>query len=161
MGQYIKKIYLDNIKEIDSQLSTMTTSTYEGLNYRAPDLTINFSDNPSTEIITEIETILGTYFEGTLLARSIVENAMEFGNEMILNFASENVLMGITQAGKTKDVADYLQNVDRYMRSGSLYEVINEINSLITAGVPVDLAPFITEDRLNQFITEINEYLAD
>ena len=91
--------------------------------------------------------------------KKIVENAVAFGQNLIIEFATENVLMGITQAGKTKVVADYLQNVMRYAQSGSLYEVINEVNYLINETVPENLSPFVTEVRLNSFKSKIETYL--
>lgn len=90
----------------------------------------------------------------------VVSNAITFGNNLIVEFASENVVMGITQAGKTKDVADYLSDLMRYVQTGSLYEVINEVDRLIATGLPVNLAPFITEARLISFKQKILNYLA-
>lgn len=90
----------------------------------------------------------------------LVANAMDFGNNLILEFAAENILMGITQAGKTKDVADYLSSLMRYTQTGSLYEVMAEIDRLIQTGLPPNLSPFITEERLLSFKTKVLEYLA-
>lgn len=90
----------------------------------------------------------------------IVGNAISFGQQLIVEFASENVLMGITQAGKTRDVADYLSNLMRYAQSGSLYEVINEVDRLIAEGLPSSLEPFITETRMNSFKQKVVDYLS-
>jgi hypothetical protein len=89
----------------------------------------------------------------------IIADAMVYGNLLIQTFASENVLMGITQAGKTKDVSDFFADTTRYAMTGSLYEVINEVNRLKDAGLPSDLAPFVTEQRLNDFIAKVEDYL--
>lgn len=91
--------------------------------------------------------------------QGLVENSMAFGLQLIADFATENVLMGITQANKTKEVADYLSDVMRYLQAGSLYEVINEINSLNTVGHPTTLAPFITTERMNQFKQRVVDFL--
>jgi hypothetical protein len=77
----------------------------------------------------------------------------------MVEFASENVMMGITQAGKTKEVANYLTDVARHIQTGSLYEVINEIDRLKIEGLPQDLSPFITETRLDRFKQKILDYL--
>lgn len=89
----------------------------------------------------------------------IIEGAMRFGQQMMISYASENVLMGITQAGKTKAVADYLEGVIRYMQTGSLYEVMHEIDRLKSEGIPVELSPFVTEVRLEAFKNKILDYL--
>ncbi len=83
--------------------------------------------------------------------KNLVSNAISYFKEVQIEFAAENITMGITQTGKTKDVSDYLAPVLRYGQTGSLYEVVNEINSLIAATVPADLSPFVTVARLEAF----------
>jgi len=162
---YEKQINIDHknhFSKLDEEFlkSTILNSKYEGFTYSNSKLYISTSTLTELEII-EIETIIATYFDGTIYAKSIVSDAMKFGEELIVEFASENVLLGITQAGKTKDVSDYLQNLDRYLRSGSLYEAKNEIQSLISNGLDVNLEPFINEERLSDFSSKIDSYLGD
>lgn len=82
-----------------------------------------------------------------------------FVENLVFEFAAENIEMGITQAGKTKLVADFLRNINYYMRSYSLYEAVVEINTEISNGLDPNLAPFITESRLNDFSNKIVEFL--
>jgi len=91
--------------------------------------------------------------------KEIVSKAIKFGNDLVIEFASENIMMGITQAGKTKDVADYTADVMRYIQSGSLYEVIHEVDRLINEGIPQELSPFVTDQRMISFKNKILEYL--
>ena len=91
--------------------------------------------------------------------RKIIQDAIKFGNDIIIEFAAENIAMGITQLGKTKAVADYLADVMRYAQTGSLYEVLAEIQRLEGLGLPADLAPFITTERLALFKGKIQSYL--
>lgn len=93
------------------------------------------------------------------IVRETVAAAIAFGQDLIVDFAAENVLMGITQAGKTKDVADYLSNVMRYAQSGSLYEVIAEVDRLVADGLPANLEPFITTARMAEFKSRVEAYL--
>jgi hypothetical protein len=90
---------------------------------------------------------------------AVINSAINFGHKIMVEFASENVMMGITQAGKTKEVANYLTDVARHIQTGSLYEVINEIDRLKIEGLPQDLSPFITETRLDRFKQKILDYL--
>lgn len=91
--------------------------------------------------------------------KAMIRNAIEFFNGMIESFGGENITLGITVAGKTKEVADYLKDVMRYGQSGSLYEVIGEIDALIAATIPTGLDPFVTEARLTAFKTKVQNYL--
>ena len=91
--------------------------------------------------------------------KTIIENAIEYFNEVMVEFAAENITLGITVAGKTKDVADYLQNILRYGQSGSLYEVIAEVDVLKLAGIPANLSPFVTDARLDAFKQKFVDYL--
>lgn len=121
-----------------------------------------FDEDLSTEEKNELDTIVSNHNFLTIQeeVKIKVSSAIKFGNDLIVNFASENVLMGITQAGKTKDVADYLADLMRYAQTGSLYEVINEVDRLIAEGLPADLEPFITETRMNVFRQQVVDYLS-
>lgn len=90
---------------------------------------------------------------------NIVTNAIEFFQEIMVTYAAENITMGITVYNKTKEVADYLATVMRYGQSGSLYEVIHEIDNLKTEGIPVELSPFVTDARLDVFKAKITTYI--
>lgn len=78
-------------------------------------------------------------------------------NQLSGQFAAENVLMGITQLGKTKLIADILAGVLRYGQSGSLYEVLNEIDRIV---VTAEMAPFITAARLSEMKIKIQGIIA-
>ena len=118
-----------------------------------------------SEALTPVEkTTLDNYIAGyttdmKIAIKNIVVAAMGFFNDLIIDFAADNILTGITASGKTKAVADYLQNVMRYGQSGSLYEVANEIDVLIAATVPAELSPYITTTILTEFKTKVTNYL--
>ena len=94
-----------------------------------------------------------------MIEDDIIQPAMDFGHRAITRFAAGNVILGVTQAGKAAAVSLFLHKVEHFMRSGSLYAAIAEIDSLISDGLPSDLAPFITEDRMNDFKATIKTYL--
>lgn len=129
--------------------------------------TIEFATEEAAQaykLANNLEEEIETFEEELPLASidftAIVKDGINFGNDLIIAFAAENVSMGITQAGKTKAVADYLVDVTRYAQTGALYEVINEVDRLSTAGLPPELAPFITQTRLDAFKQKILDYLS-
>ncbi|MGL4401092.1 MAG: hypothetical protein ACRCXD_14575 [Luteolibacter sp.] len=87
---------------------------------------------------------------------SILKPAQDFGQNLKDAFASENIGQGITQAGKTRIVADLLRDVDYYLSSGSLYEALAEIDRLVYDS---SYAPFVTAERLRIFKNKIRRYV--
>jgi hypothetical protein len=109
-----------------------------------------------------------------IIKRKII-NSMAFGKELITDFATENVLLGITQNDKTADVLAVmteqilLPNARRSIsikdtaESGSLYELIKLLDyhiNRIEAGEYDDLSPYITKARFEEFKDKINAFLA-
>jgi len=121
-------------------------------------ISVCYSTEPTQDLKNAIQTIVDNH-TSLLIYKTIISNAMNFGATLKIEFAAENIAMGITQAGKTKAVADYLAKVIVYLDTGSLYEVINEVNSLISEGIPSELSPFVTESRLNTFKAKVQTYL--
>jgi hypothetical protein len=78
------------------------------------------------------------------IVKQKVQKAMIGANIIIEQFATENILMGITQAGKTKLIADTLRDVFYYFQTGSLYESLNAIDSLV---LTQEMEPFLTQER--------------
>jgi len=88
--------------------------------------------------------------------RAIVSGAMDFSRELMISFAAENVAMGITQAGKTKLIADACQQAFYYLSTGSLYEARTE---MLNITIEENMAPFLTNARRNAFVNKIEAYL--
>jgi hypothetical protein len=92
---------------------------------------------------------------------ALVQNAISFGQALIVQFATQNVMAGITQAGQTQAVLDYASDLYTYLSTGSLYVAISEINVMIadTSSTKTALAPFITNDILYTYMNQIQGYL--
>jgi len=88
-----------------------------------------------------------------------LRGAEVFGRTLIESFKKENVLAGITQAGKTKAVADYCHKLEHYLGTGSLYAAIDEIDVLLLTVALSGLSPFVTSTRLNDYKTKLQVYL--
>ena len=90
------------------------------------------------------------------ITKTILEPVDVFFNELKNTFTAENILMGITQLGKTKLIADALKDIDYYGKGRSLYEVLNAINAVV---ITPEMAPFITTDRMRLLANKVRKYL--
>ena len=68
-------------------------------------------------------------------------------------------MAGISAAVKTRAVSDYLRNLGVYLKEGSLYAAIEEIDALIAAGIPSSVEPFVTSEKLTVTKDKIKSYL--
>ena len=71
-------------------------------------------------------------------------------------FIGENIAWGITQAGKTRLVGDFMKDVELWFSRASVYEVIQEIEKCKIAlqndaALATSLAPFVTVSRLDGY----------
>lgn len=92
---------------------------------------------------------------------ALVQAAVDFGQSLTVQFATQNVMAGITQAGQTLAVLNYTSNLYVYLSTGSLYVAISELENLIadTSSTKTTLAPFITNDILYAYLNQIQGYL--
>lgn len=96
----------------------------------------------------------------TIVIQDKIKAAMKFGKDLITAKSATQIQMGIVQAGKAKDVLDYTVNLVTYLMAGSLIAAEQEIDSLIAAGIPDELSPFVTIDTLNDTKQKIINFLA-
>ena len=90
------------------------------------------------------------------ISQSILTPAIEFANRCILEFASENIMLGITQAGMTSVVSEYTRDLILALNTGSLYDAIKRAREI----PPEHKDPkFLTDTRLLLFINKIEQYL--
>lgn len=92
---------------------------------------------------------------------ALVQNAITFGQSLTVQFATQNVMAGITQAGQTLAVLNYAANLYTYLSTGSLYVALAELETMIadTSSTKTALAPFITNDILYAYMNQIQGYL--
>lgn len=86
----------------------------------------------------------------------IVADAMAFGQKLMTEFAAENVMLGITQDGKTGEVLDKMAPVMAALQSGSLYEAISRAQAIDPADYD---DKYVTHARLWAFINKLEAYL--
>jgi hypothetical protein len=88
--------------------------------------------------------------------RELIERCIKFGNLIVIEFAADNVLLGITQASKTKLIADACQQAFYYLSTGSLYEARS---AMLEIEITEEMAPYLTEQRRIEFINKIETFL--
>lgn len=154
-----------SLDKVHKYFKTNLNSNYDGLICDEFEVKVMFFDTPSSEEIDIVNNYWNSLNSNSFNPSidEIIENkiiaAEAFGKSLIVKAAKENILMGITQAGKTKAVSDYFRFLQRYLKEGSLYAGLDEIDRLITEGVPTELAPYVTEARINAYKAEILTYL--
>ena len=86
-----------------------------------------------------------------------IADACAFGQRLLIKFAAENVLLGITQVGKTAAVRGALSAVIQCLQTGSLYDAVAQVRA-----VPAESkdATFVTDARLLAFINSCEDYLS-
>ena len=69
--------------------------------------------------------------------------------------------MGITQAGQTLPVMNYMAQLTLCLSTGSLYEALTQIGTMIadTSSTKTSLSPFVTNDILYTYLNLIQTYL--
>lgn len=89
---------------------------------------------------------------------SLVITAQQAFNNLVIAFAAENIIMGITASGKTGLIASTLQDVMYAGTTGSLWEAYNALEQVV---VTPEMAPFLTQDRLNWMKNQIQQAIAE
>jgi uncharacterized protein with gpF-like domain len=145
-----------NLEKLQDELAAVVA--VEGLSYAHPTLTVHFSEEPTEEQVDEVRDIVESHdpVRPSDIVKTIIENAMQFGNTLVVQFATENVLLGITQAGMTGPVRKIMAESIMALQTGSLYDAITELRAIPAESKdPV----FITDARLLSAINKIELYL--
>lgn len=163
---YWKEFNID-VSRVRAHLKTLLSSNFDGIVCDSSGLTIMFLDNSSSYVEPDTTAVLDYWdnLQASDLAptineiiASLLDSAVVFGEKMIKEATVGNMLLGITQAGKTAAVSDCLSKMQTYLKNGSLYAAIDEINHLLE-DLDADLAPFITEARLIEYKQKIQTFL--
>lgn len=152
---------------VQTYLKANLSSNYDGLVANPESLLIlfhtDYSDADNTVVqnywsAANAQTFQPTQNQQVTLAISM---AMQFGTQMLIQYATQNVLLGVTQAGKTQAVMDYCHELAHCLITGSLYAAINQILVMIadTSQTKANLAPFVTNNVLYAFLNKVQAYL--
>lgn len=152
-----------------------------GVNFTGNKFEILFSETVDSEIEQQVISAYNSIDSNTFAQENAIkhtkqlgDNAEIFGKELMSKFRGENILMGITQAGKSGAVLSIMVekvnvnndgfpvSVKEATETGTLYEAIKAVEYHIAkaqAGDYDSIAPFITVERLENFKSSIVEYL--
>lgn len=96
------------------------------------------------------------------LIQNSIAVAQAFGNELILQYGAENVLLGISyHPAQSIALSDYLGSLLNLLSSGSLYGAIDQINMYIAdvSSEKSNLSPYVTDVVLYKYMNQIQAWL--
>lgn len=154
-----------NCPKLHDELKTIYGARFDSVNKKSSEPTkifLYFTEQPTEQEQVDITNLVINFVDFTVAEQMEIylkNDVSAFCNEIIFDFTAQNIAMGITQAGKTKVVADALRDLNYYIRCYSLYEAMAEIDRMIAAGIDPNLSPFVTETRMNDFKNVILGFL--
>ena len=150
-----------NVDKLEKEiLDSSILAVLSYINHYDINLTVVFTSNLSTEEQSVLSTLVTTHTstESTYdsIKNSVLIPARELGQQIINDSATENIMLGITQAGKTSIVRKALREVVDCLVTGSLYDAIAEIRAIPQESYD---STFITPVRMLKIINKIETYL--
>lgn len=125
------------------------TSNYEKLEQ---ELASALGRLPSQAEMNYCSSSIKDYYQYTVLP-----NAIKYGSNLMNEFMADNILAGITQAGKTKIIGEACKDIAYWLSMGNLYEAVNAID---TFTYDIAYEPYITEEKLTAFRAKILLFFA-
>lgn len=123
--------------------------SYNGLVDVGGEKRLYFSRPLSTSEVSTLESIEQSYFDAD------VEADMDFGKRLLVDFANENIQLGISTDSMTKTVRVAMKEVSDALFVGALLDAIDEAR--LIPGASKD-AKYITDVRLLEFINKIETH---
>lgn len=134
---------------------------FTGLSYKGSIVTLHLSEEPTVEEQAAFLAADSTFQDVDQAAYVLVHHlkpAVAFGKRMIEDFSTENILLGVTQAGMTNHVRRTASEIVDALHTGALYDAITEARAIpAEAKDPV----FVSDARLLRLIDEIEKFLGD
>lgn len=104
----------------------------------------------------DYNTWVNTKVEASTVVNKKVKKALNGAADLMSKFCAENIVLGITQAGKTKLIADTLKDVFYYTQTGSLYECLTALDAIV---VTPEMSPFLTTQKINDLKSKVLDLL--
>jgi len=149
-----------NSPKLETELKASSLSSkYSYLFTSATEVTVGTITDLSTEEQTTLAGLITAHSSApssTEVVKKIIQNAIEFGVNLVIEFATENVILGITQSGMTSTVRANMSEVLSAIQTGSLYDARTALLNLPEENKD---ATFITDARILIFVNKIETYL--
>lgn len=138
---------------------TAVNAKFAGYSQKGDSVLLNYEGFLSEEEVSQIISAEANYVDNdpfTHVLENIIRPARIFGQTVMDEFIASNVLLGITQYGKTSHVRKAMREVQDALTSGSLYDAMVEIRA-----IPVELRDpmFLSDARMLEAINRIEGYL--
>jgi hypothetical protein len=132
---------------------------FVGFSFKEPLVTLMYEGDLTEQEITQILAADANFVDSDPfqhILQNILLPARQFGQTIIDEFAAENVLLGITQAGKTGFVRKACREVTDALMTGSLYDALTEVRAL-----PPEVKDpvFLSDTRLLSLMNRVEDYL--
>ena len=95
------------------------------------------------------------------MAEQEINDACNFGQNLITQFAAANYLAGITQSGQTLAVLSYTADLSQCLYTGSLLAAITLMEGMLadSSAAKTACAPFVTNAVIQSYINQVEAYL--
>jgi len=134
-------------------------STFAGYNQKGDVVTLIYDSDLTEQQVATILVAEANYVDNDpfqYILDNVIRPARAFGQQVMDEFIAENVLLGITQSGKTNSVRKLMVEVQGALACGSLYDAIYEARQIpVESRDPV----FVSAARILQFINRLEGYL--
>lgn len=132
---------------------------FVGLSYKGSTITLHLSEELTTEeqaAFLAADSTFQDVDQAMYVLNMHLKPAVCFGLSMIEDFSTENILLGITQAGMTNHVRKSASEIVDALHTGALYDAILEARA-----VPAEVKDpiFLSDARLLRLINQIEQFL--
>jgi hypothetical protein len=163
-----------NTNKLDLELRILN-SKYNSLVLKGDALQLIFDSSLTQAEVDAVSNKINTFVETDIsveLQTYIEKEVRPFIDKMMYQIKAENILMGVTQYGKTVDVLGFFNekitlptktravSIKDALSDDSLYAVVDLLNYYLdNPSLYSDLSPFVTGDRITQWKNKIVEFL--
>lgn len=152
----------NNPSQLDSEIRASSLgSLFDGMATSGSAITTFFTQALTSDQQTTLAGIISSHVPSYVnqVIDGKLAGAVDFGTMLMNQFKRSNVLLGITQAGKTQLIADASHNLYHYLITGSLYAAINECDKMSVNVLISTWSPYITAANLEGYKNQIQTYL--